>query len=127
MSEDTPDPKPDTRIAELEARLADMEARTTQRLVHSELKSHALRAGLIDLDALKLIDTTTLQLDDRGELADAARLMTDLKRTKPYLFGAANTSTASAAPPTTPPVAKRAMQMTHAEWQTARAELLRRR
>ncbi len=123
MSEETPDPK----VVELEARLVEMETRTTQRLVQSELKSHALRAGLIDLDALKLIDNGTLKLDAEGNLENASKLMTDLKRAKPYLFGSASSSTPAAAPPTTPPVAKRATQMTHAEWQSARTELLKRR
>ena len=118
---------PEVRVAELEARLAEMEQRTTQRLVQSELKSHALRAGLIDLDALKIIDANTLKLDEDGNLADAAKLIADLRRTKPYLFGAANSSTPQSAPPTTQPEAKKATQMTHAEWQAARAELLRRR
>lgn len=118
---------PEARVAELEARLADMEQRTTQRLVQSELKTHALRAGLIDLDALKLLDATSLKLDEHGNLPEAARLMTDLRRAKPYLFAAANTSTPQATPPTSQPEVKKATQMTHAEWQTARAELLRRR
>lgn len=123
MSDDTPDLK----IAELEARLVEMEARATQRLVQSELRSLALRAGLIDVDALKLIDPASLKLDDEGNLENASKLMSEFKRNKPYLFGGSNSSTTAVLPPTTPPAAKRATQMTHDEWQAARAELIRRR
>lgn len=123
MTDDTTHPK----VAELEARLADMEARTTQRLLQSELKSHAMRAGMIDLDALKLIDTSDLALADNGDLEGAERIMHNLKRAKPYLFAAANTSTPAATPPSATPVARRATDMSHAEWQSARAELLKRR
>lgn len=125
MSDDNP--PPELRIVELESRLADMEARTNQRLIHSELKSQALRAGIVDLDALKLIETDGLEIDESGNLAGAAKLIADLKRNKPYLFGPANTSTPLSPPPTAPPSVKRATQMTHAEWQSARSELLRRR
>jgi hypothetical protein len=118
---------PDPRIAELERRLADQEAAHQARIVQSELKSHALRAGMIDLDGLKLLDPAAIKLTPKGEIEGADHLMTELRRTKPWLFHAATTSTPAAAPPTTQPTVKRATAMAHAEWQTARAELLRRR
>lgn len=123
MTDETPNP----RIVELEDRLAEMETRTTQRLVQGELKSHALRAGLIDLDALKLLDVASLKLDDMGNLQDASGIMADLKRNKPYLFPTLNTSYPAAAPPTTTPFVKKATEMTHTEWQAARSEILKRR
>ncbi len=122
----TDDTQQDPRIVELEAKIAEIEARTTQRLVLSELRSHALRAGMIDLDGLKLVDTTPLKPDDTGEIQGVAQLMADLKRAKPYLFQPATTSSLAAAPPSTPPAAKRATEMNHAEWQAARALLLKR-
>jgi hypothetical protein len=123
----TPAPAPGDRIAELEARLAEMEAQTTQRLIQSDLKTHALRAGMIDLDGLRMLDTRALKLDSKGEVEGVAAVMAELKRSKPYLFQPATTTSLSSAPPYAPPSEKRATAMTHDEWQAARAALLKRR
>ena len=117
----------DTRVAELERRIAELEASTTTRVVLAELKAHATKAGMIDLDGLKLIDTTDLKLSNSGEVEGATKLMADLRRAKPWLFQPASSSSAAPAPPSTPPTLKRATEMTHAEWQAARASLLKRR
>jgi hypothetical protein len=122
----TDTPQKDPRIVELETKITEIEACATQRIVQSELRSHALRAGMIDLDALKLIDAVPLTLTDKGEVAGIVQLMADLKRAKPYLFQSSTTSSLSQAPPSTPPAARRATDMTHEEWQTARALLLKR-
>jgi hypothetical protein len=128
MSETTTaTPAPADRIAELEARLAEFETQATQRLVQADLKTHAIRAGMIDLDGLKLLDSSKLKLDPKGEVENAATIMAELKRNKPYLFQPATTSSTSPTPPTTQPTAKRATEMTHAEWQSARAALLKHR
>jgi hypothetical protein len=118
---------PEARAAELELRLAELEATTTARLIRAELKTEAVRAGMVDLDGLKLIDITSLKLDDEGNLAGAAEVMRQMRRAKPWLFGGgASTSSTSAAPPTTPPRPKLATEMTDDEWRAARAELLKR-
>ena len=124
MTEDT---SPDQRLEQLERRLTEQEALHTSRLVMAELKAHAVSAGMIDLDGLKLADLTTVKLNAAGEIEGADRLMTDLRRAKPWLFQSASSSTAAATPPTTPPVAKRATAMSHQEWQSARADIIRRR
>jgi hypothetical protein len=126
MTDETP-PAPEDRVAELERRLADLETSSAARLLHADLKSHAARAGMIDLDGLRLIDTTSLKLNDQGEVEGASKLMSELRRSKPWLFQSANSSSPAAAPPSTQPAAKRATEMTHAEWQRARAELLKQR
>jgi hypothetical protein len=123
--QDTPDLE--ARAASLEQRLADMEASTTARLIRAELKAEAVRAGMVDLDGLKLVDTSGLVLSEQGEVEGAAGLMNKLRRSKPWLFGAASSSSGAAAPPAQPPAAKPATAMSHAEWQAARAELLKRR
>lgn len=61
------------------------------------LKVAAITAGIVDLDALKLIDMASVAVDDAGEVKDADKLMADLKTAKPYLFGVA-------APVVPPPV-----------------------
>lgn len=126
MTDETTD-DPTVRIAALEQRLAQVEAEARARVIRAELRAEAMRAGMIDLDGLKLIDTAPLKLGENGEVEGAATLMRDLKRAKPWLFGAASSSSTAAAPRTEPPRAKLATEMTEAEWRAARAELLRRR
>jgi hypothetical protein len=101
---------------------------TQQDLVlRAELKVAAIRAGMIDLDGLKLVDTSGLQLDETGEVKGAAALMQQLRRSKPWLFGQASSSNPMMPPPALPPVQKSATEMTADEWRAARADLLRRR
>lgn len=128
MSEEA---SPDDRVAALERQLAEMQQAHRTALLHAGLRAEATRAGMVDLDGLKLIDTGELSLDDNGEVVGGAALMVSLKRAKPWLFGlsggsAVSSSSAATAPPATPPRQRRAPDMTHDEWQAARAELLRR-
>ncbi len=121
-----PSPGPDDPHAHYERRIAELEATHRARLVRAELKAEAVRHGMVDLDGLKLLDPSKIELDDSGEVRGASSVMRDLKRAKPWLFNQHATSTATppiAAPPTT----KKATDMTHAEWQAARADLLKRR
>lgn len=115
------------RTAELARALAEAETKAQERLLRAELKAEAVKAGMIDLDGLKLIDTDNLRLNEAGEVEGAAVLMARFKREKPWLFSGASSSTAAAAPQVSPPRAKYATEMTEAEWRAARAELLRRR
>jgi hypothetical protein len=117
----------DPKVTELERRLAELEAATQQRVLHAELRSHATRAGMVDLDGLKLLDTSALKLTEAGELEGGAKLMSDLRRAKPWLFQSASSSSPAAPPPNRPQPVRRATEMSHAEWRAARAELLRRR
>ncbi len=126
MSEEQQD-MPEDRAGELERRLAEMQASMTTRLIRAELKAEAVRAGMVDLDGLKLVDATGLTMTEQGDVAGAAALMTQLRRSKPWLFGAASSSSVAAAPPAESPAARPATTMSHAEWQAARAELLKRR
>jgi len=98
-----------------------------QRLVQAELKNYAIRAGIIDLDCLKLLDSSTLKLDEHGNLPDAPAALARLKRDKPWVFKQQNSSHPAAAPAPEPPQQKTAMKMTHAEWRAAREELIRQR
>jgi hypothetical protein len=113
------------RAESLERQLREAMESSNQRLIHAELKAEAVRAGMIDLDGLKLINTADLRLSDKGGVEGAADLMKRLRTSKPWLFGAANTSSPAAPPPSSPPQPKRATDMTDEEWRSARAELLR--
>ena len=119
---------PDPRVAALEQRLAEMQEAHRTALLGVALRTEALRAGMIDLDGLKLVDSSGLTLDDNGEVVGGTALMSTMKRAKPWLFGggSASSSSAATAPPAQQPRQRRATDMTHDEWQAARAELLRR-
>lgn len=128
MTDDTNAPPNDAqRAAALEIRLAELEVTTRAQIIRAELKAEAVRAGIVDLDGLKLVDTATVTLNAAGEVEGAAALMGMLRRAKPWLFGGASSSSAAAAPPAQPPQVRKATDMTYAEWQAARKELLKRR
>ena len=97
------------------------------KLVQAELRTAAARAGMIDLDGVKLVDTAGLALNEAGELPGGAEIMLRLRQEKPWLFGRSSSSSPAVAPRASPPKAKTAMEMSVEEWRVARAELLRRR
>jgi hypothetical protein len=115
------------RAEELDRTLAQTREEHSRQLVRAELKAAALRAGMIDLDGLKLLDTTGLKLDEAGELREGSDVMRKLRIAKPWLFGGANSSSAASPPPAQSPQNRRATEMSHDEWRAARSEMLRRR
>jgi hypothetical protein len=114
------------RAENLERQLAEVEQRTETRLIRSELKSEALRAGMIDLDGLKLIELTEVKMGANGEVEGAPALMTRLRKIKPWLFGTPSLSSTAGAPPMQSVRAKLATEMTDAEYRVARESLLKR-
>ena len=96
------------------------------RLLQAELKAEAIRAGMVDLDGVKLIEPGSLKVNEAGELVDGAGVMRELRAAKPWLFGGSSSSSAQA-PRAEAPRIKKATEMTVEEWRAARAELLRRR
>ncbi len=131
MTEDDPASVPaedaEARAVDLQRRLTELETQSRQRLIRAELKAEAVRAGMVDLDGLKLVDPGTLSIDEVGEVQGAATLMQSLRRAKPWLFGGASTSSAATPPPAQVLRTRRATEMTAEEWLPARADLLRRR
>jgi hypothetical protein len=114
------------RAAQLEQEMRAMGERAHATLIRAELKAEALRAGLIDLDGLKLIDTAALSITEAGDVEGAAALVQRFKRAKPWLFAAASSAVIANPPPSQPPRQKAALDMSHDEYRTARAALLRR-
>jgi hypothetical protein len=116
------------RAESAEAALSRVRAEADAKLIRAELRTEALRAGMVDLDGLKLLDIAEIRLTEAGEVTDAAALLSRLKRAKPWLFGAATSSSAAANPPRPePPRTRHANDLTHEEWVAARAALIRRR
>jgi hypothetical protein len=90
------------------------------RLITANLETEAVRAGMIDLDGLKLVDLSGVRLDENDKVVGGRKIMADLRRNKPWLFGAASTSSAATAPASQPVRQKTAMDMTEAEYTAAR-------
>ena len=119
-------------VAELRARAEAAERRleeTTReahnRVLNAELKVEAIRAGIVDLDGLKLLDLKDVRLTSEGELLNATELMAQLRRTKPWLFGSTSSSSQASPPPAQPPRQKLATEMTDDEYRAARAAILK--
>lgn len=128
MSDESLENEWQIRAETAEAALLRREADSDARLIRAELKVEALRAGMIDLDGLKLLDTGEVRLDADGSVVDGGMILARLKRTKPWLFGSPASSSAAAHPPRPEPARMRhANELSHDEWVTARAALLRRR
>ena len=105
-----------------------LQAEANARLIRAELKAEAVRAGMIDLDGLKLIDAAEVRLTEAGEIEDAQGLLGRLKRAKPWLFGGGASSSVAANPPRPePPRPRHANELSQEEWLHARAALIRRR
>ncbi len=99
--------------------MAETEQDARSRLVRAELKVEAVRAGMVDLDGLKLLDLEEVQLNSDGEIENAAHLMAQLRRAKPWLFGGTSSSSPANAPPAQPPRQKLATEMTDKEYRAA--------
>ena len=124
LSDDTP-PAASSEAGAGEAAPPDA-ALLASRLILAELRTEALRAGMIDTDGIRLLDLASLRLAPDATLPDAPALIALLRAAKPWLF-TRSTSSLAAPPSSAPPVPRRATEMTDHEWRQARADLLRQR
>ncbi|OVE45670.1 hypothetical protein [Chromobacterium violaceum] len=99
----------------------EVSAEADKRVLLAELKGEAVKAGLVDLDQLKLLDLTGVKLAD-GKLDGAEALFASLKESKPYLFGKppSDSSNTQKAPPANQAEVKHAKDMTEAEYAAAK-------
>ena len=109
----------------LERQLHDMEVRSVMQLRQADLRAEAMRAGIVDIDGLRLLDPDSLA--GREGAPAAGDVISKLRRDKPWLFGASHSSSSGAAPSAAPVRKRLATDMTIEEWRAARAELLRRK
>src|ERR1700744_1094124 len=91
------------------------------RLLQANLRTEAVRAGMIDLDGLKLIDTASVKVDSEGNILDGKALMVAMRKQKPWLFGAMSSSSTTSAPSSVPVKQKMAMDINEEEYAAARA------
>ena len=109
-----------------DAKIAEASTAANQRIIRAELKASALKAGMIDLDGLKLADLSAVKLANDGSVEGADALMEALKESKPYLFGTQNSSsTPGVKPPAKPVEVKSAKDMTPEEFAKAKAAMAR--
>jgi hypothetical protein len=95
------------------------------RLVLANLQTEAVRSGMIDLDGLKLIDLSAVRLGTDDKIIGARKLMDDLRRNKPWLFGVTSSSSAAIAPASQPVRQKMALEMTDEEYTAARTAVIK--
>ncbi len=135
MTEDVPLVVPADNIVDelraraelLERKLTEFQQQSDNRLIRAEMKAEAIRAGMIDLDGLKLVDMSSIQLNEKGEIDDASGIMTRFKKAKPWLFSLPSSSNPISPPLAQPPRQKHATEMTNAEYAAARTALLKHR
>jgi hypothetical protein len=113
------------KVKAAETKAAEAAAGAQQKAIRADLKVAAKDAGARSVaDVLALLDLGKVKLDDSGEVANAAELIAEMKKAKPYLFGQASTSsTETPPPPAGTGAGKPAKDMTDAEFD----EALRRR
>ncbi len=87
---------------EAQTSLSQFQQKAEERIIQAELKTHALQAGLIDVDDLKLADLSSVKLNDAGCVEGAQQLLEALKAAKPYLFAPEGKSSSYAQTPPTP-------------------------
>ncbi|HTQ70967.1 MAG TPA: phage scaffolding protein [Acidocella sp.] len=118
----------EAKIAEANAKAAETMTKAQERAVTADLKVAAREAGAVDIsDALKLLDRSKLKINDDGDVENAAELLAELKKAKPYLFGDAKTSSTAEPPRPKAGDGKKATEMTKEEYAAARAAMLGRR
>ena len=116
------------RISELEEEAHAIRQSANMRVMDAELRAEAVRAGMIDLDGLKLLDLNKIELTDDGHVAGGTEVMVQLRIAKPWLFGASSQSSSSSAiaPTSRPAKVRSAVDMTDEEYRAARALIIRR-
>ena len=114
------------RADALERQLQEVERHAALQIKHSALKAEAVRAGIVDVDGLRLLDPAILANRDDEDF-NAGEVVGKLRQEKPWLFVAPSSSSITVVPAIAATKRRLAMDMSLEEWRAARADLLRRR
>ena len=109
----------------LERKLHEVIEKHRAQMLNSELKAEAIRAGMVDLDGLKLVQHDELTIDEQGTVNGADALIKNLRTRKPWLFSERHSSSPGSAPQALHQERKLATQMSYDEWRRARADLFK--
>ncbi len=96
---------------DVQAAIAEARRAADARIIQAELKAAALAAGMVDVDGLKLLDTSAVHLNDDGGVIVPDTFFPDARKAKPWLFGQASTSSTAATPKIEPPRTKSVREM----------------
>lgn len=112
--------------ADAAAAIAATTTAANTRIINAELRAEATKAGIVDIDGLKLLDLEKagVKVDDAGNVIKVAEAIADLKKSKPFLFAAATTGNGTPVKPGEQ-TEKHARDMTPAERSAKLAELTR--
>jgi hypothetical protein len=116
------DAVPDEAIAR---EVRELKAEYRNRLITANLRTEAVRAGMIDLDGLKLLDTSKVELNSDDSIIEGPQLMRNLRKNKPWLFKSTSSSSLATAPNSRPIRQKTAMEMTDEEYAAARKAIVK--
>lgn len=110
---------------EMENALKDATSAADKRVINVEIRHALVAAGCKDpADVLKIVDASGIKISEAGEVTGVAEVITELKKSKPYLFDGASSSNSSSrsAPPNRDDTGqKNAKDMTAEEYAAARA------
>jgi hypothetical protein len=120
ITDDSPQPE---HIAE---EIRKIRSEFQSRLIVANLQTEAVRAGIVDLDGLKLINLADAQLGPDDKVIGGRKIIDELRRNRPWLFGTSSSSSVAEAPASKPIRQKTALEMTETEYLAARAALTRR-
>ena len=120
-------------VSDRDVAMAALQAESNGRLIRSELQLRALQNGIVDIDALRLLDTSAISIGADGAVIGAHEALEQFRSAKPYLFeqgrsgpGYVTTSSAQRAPAPAQAQAVDARNLTRDQWQAERARLLSR-
>jgi predicted RNase H-like nuclease (RuvC/YqgF family) len=96
-----------------------------QRLIRAELKAAVLKAGLRDMDALRMFDTSGIKISKEGDVVGVKELVDEMLEEKEYLFDKETNDTTSGkkAPNAGKMSGKSALDMSDEEWSREKAKL----
>jgi len=97
-----------------------------KRLIRSELKAAVLKAGIVDMDAVKMFDISSLEVNEDGDVVGIDDLIDEMREAKDYLFNKeAKDTTSNKKTPgdATSPKSKSALDMSDDEFIAGAKEL----
>jgi len=72
---------------------AELQKKFSERAITSELKTEAIKAGILNSDDVALADRSSIKVDENFTVTGATDAIEALKKSRPYLFKAADSTT----------------------------------